>query len=114
MIGIELVIHAALAPAHLDEIPYIGALFLLASVLLAAVLVMLLLPYSRTPWLLGAAICAGMLIAFLISRTLGLPGYHESWFSDDALGLASIPPEVAFVACAWRVLRDQPAQSGLE
>ncbi len=114
MIGIELVIHVALAPAHLEEIPYIGALFLLASLLLAAVLAMLLLPHSRAPWLLGAAICAGMLIAFLISRTLGLPGYHEAWFSDDALGLASIPPEVVFIACAWRVLRDQLAQSGLE
>ena len=107
MIGIELAIHAVLVPDHLAEVPYIGVLFLIATLVLAAVLSMLLetSPHSRIAWLLGAATCVAMLVGFLVSRTFGLPNYHESWFSDNALGLASIPPELAFIACAYRVLR---------
>ena len=72
MLGIELLIHAALAPDHLDEIPYIGALFLVAAAALGVVIAMLVeLPNSRVPWLIGTALCAGMLAAFLLSRTLG-------------------------------------------
>ena len=107
MIGIELAIHAVLVPSHLAEVPYIGALFLVATLALAAVLSMLLetSPHSRNAWLLGAVTCAAMFVGFLVSRTFGLPDYHESWLSDNALGVASIPPELVFIACACRVLR---------
>ena len=109
MLGIELLIHAALAPDHLDEIPYIGALFLVAAAALGVVIAMLVeLPNSRVPWLIGTALCAGMLAAFLLSRTLGLPGFHEEWLSDNALGIAAIPPEVVFIACAGYALRRTP------
>ena len=109
MLGIELLIHAALAPAHLEEIPYIGALFLVAAAVLGVVIAMLVeLPNSRLPWLIGTALCAGMLAAFLLSRTLGLPGFHEEWLSDNALGIAAIPPEVVFIACAGYALRRTP------
>jgi hypothetical protein len=43
-----------------------------------------------------------MAIAFLASRTVGLPGFHEAWTSDGGLGLLALPPEAVFVAIAFQ------------
>jgi hypothetical protein len=45
-----------------------------------------------------------MAVLFVISRTLGLPGYREAWTSDGGLGLVCLVPEALFVACAIRTL----------
>jgi hypothetical protein len=101
----EIVIHAYLAPDHLAEMPYIGVSFVGASVALTGVLVwMLARPLDPRPWLAGALLCVGMAALFVVSRTVGLPNYHEAWTSDSALGLWCLPPEVAFVACALRAV----------
>jgi hypothetical protein len=110
MLAVEIAIHAALAPDHLREMPYIGALFLVASGLLCVVLIgILAAPRNAMFWQAGAAICTGMAVGFAASRTVGLPGYHESWTSDAGLGLISLPPELIFVICAIHVL-PRPAQ----
>jgi hypothetical protein len=102
---VEIVVHAALAPDHLVEMPYIGASFVGVSVLLTTVLVGLLLrPRNPLPWLAGAALCVGMCATFVVSRTVGLPDYHEAWTSDNGMGLVCIPPEILFVACALRAV----------
>lgn len=102
---VEIVIHAALAPDHLQEMPYIGASFVAASVVLTVFLGALLLrPRDPRPWVAGGLLCAGMCALFVISRTAGLPGYHEAWTSDSGLGLACLPPEFLFLACAVKVL----------
>src|SRR5213083_2258522 len=86
MAAVEIGIHAYLAPSHLEEKAYVGVLFVLADVLLAGVLVSLLTGLARpVGWLLGAAVCAGMFVGFVLSRTTGLPGYHETWSSDHWL-----------------------------
>jgi hypothetical protein len=106
VVVVELGIHAYLAPSHLEEKFYVGMLFVVADVLLAGVLVSLVTGLLRPlGWLLGAAVCAGMFVAFLLSRTTGLPGYHESWRSDHWLGLISLPPELVFIACALYAVR---------
>ena len=110
---VEIGIHAYLAPSHLEEKFYVGALFVAADVLLAGVLFSLVTGLARPAgWLLGAGVCVGMFVGFVLSRTIGLPGYHEAWSSDHWLGVASLPPEVVFVACAVyavRVRRAPPA-----
>src|SRR5690348_8335900 len=98
----EIAIHIYLAPDHLHEIPYIGSLFLAVSVLLGAVVVALaVVPDNALAWLAGAALCVGMAAAFVASRTFGLPNFQEAWTSDNWLGLASLVPEAAYLAC-WR------------
>ncbi|HET7385599.1 MAG TPA: hypothetical protein VFJ19_02935 [Nocardioidaceae bacterium] len=98
-------IHLYLAPDHLEEKLYIGVLFLIGSALLGFVMVALASDQNRlrTPgWLLGGLISVVMFVAFVVSRTSGLPlGYHETWASssEDLLGLASLFLEVVFVAC---------------
>jgi hypothetical protein len=102
-------IHLYLAPDHIKEMPYIGAGFVAAAILLAGVLVGLLVwPADRSLWLTGSVLSLGMAALFVISRTLGLPGYHEAWTSDDALGLWCLLPEALFVACAVGVAPRHP------
>ena len=106
MAAVEVYIHAVLAPSHLQEKLYVGLGFILADVLLTVVLIGLLVGRLRPfGWLLGATVCAGMFAAFLLSRTTGLPGYHETRTSDGGLGLVSLPPEVVFIGCAVASLR---------
>jgi hypothetical protein len=112
MLAVEIAIHAYLAPEHLSEIPYIGASFEAASVLLAVTVVgIAVAPRSSAPWMLGALLCIGMAFAFLASRTVGLPGYHEQWTSDSGLGLYALAPEVVFLLCGARALGILPSRA---
>ncbi|MDT4937455.1 MAG: hypothetical protein QOG80_1126 [Pseudonocardiales bacterium] len=105
ILAVEIAIHVALAPAHLREVPYIGAGFVLASVLLAVALIgVVVAPSNPTGWLLGAALSVGMAVLFLVSRLFGLPDYHEAWSSDNGLGLISLPLEIGFLVCAVATL----------
>lgn len=107
-------IHVYLAPDHIHEIPYIGAGFVAAAMLLTGVLVGLLVwPADRSLWQTGLVLSVGMAALFVISRTLGLPDYHEAWTSDDALGLWCLVPEALFVACAVRALPAARGRSAL-
>jgi hypothetical protein len=54
-----------------------------------------------------------MAVLFVVSRTFGLPDYHEAWTSDSALGLWCLVPEAIFVACAATVLPAVRGRSGL-
>lgn len=106
MAAIEVVIHAYLAPSHLAETRYVGISFILATVGLTAVLISLLRRRTRTAgWVVGALACGSMFVLFLVSRTVGLPGYHEAWTSDHGLGLASLPPELIFIGAALYAVR---------
>ena len=106
MIVVEVVIHADLTPIALRAVPYVGVLFIVAIVLLSGAAVSLLWRRSRViGWSLGAAVCAGMLLAFILSRTVGLPGYHETWTSDSGLGIVSLPPELIVIAAAMTAVR---------
>jgi hypothetical protein len=104
MLAVEIAIHVYLTPDHLEEMPYIGVGFVVASVLCAVALVLVLLD-RRAGWLLGAALCAGMAVLFVISRVVGLPDYHEAWTSDRSLGLWALLPEAVFLVLASVRLR---------
>ena len=97
MLAIEIAIHVDLAPDHLHEIPYIGAGFVLSSVLLAIALVGVVMD-APAGWLLGGATCVGMAGLFILSRTTGLPGFHEAWTSDNNLGIYALAFEAGYLA----------------
>jgi hypothetical protein len=102
---VEIAIHAYLAPDHLEEIPYIGVGFVVAAALGTAVLVgVVFAPRRAAVWRTGALLCLGMAAAFVASRTVGLPSFHETWTSDSGLGLVALPPELAFLWCARPLL----------
>ncbi|MGW2176551.1 hypothetical protein ACWCXX_00375 [Streptomyces sp. NPDC001732] len=91
------VLHLMLVPSHLAEKPYIGVLFLIGGVVLLAVAAGLVLrqrPFAA--WLVGAATSIGMIAGFLLSRTVGLPGYRETdW--EPPYGVLCLIAEAVFV-----------------
>ena len=102
---LNLGIHVYLAPMHLEEKLYIGVLFLVGSAALGVVVVGLATDRDRLrtlAWLLGFAASGAMFVAFVLSRTIGLPGgYLEPWAAstEDVLGLVSLALELIFCGC---------------
>jgi drug/metabolite transporter (DMT)-like permease len=96
------VIHLALAPEYLEEQTYIGVLFILGGVALAVVAVRLWQRDDAPAWLVGALLMAGMGIGFVLSRTVGLPGFKEAEW--ELSGVICLLLEAGFVLTAARAL----------
>lgn len=93
-------LHLVLAPEYLQEKTYIGALFILGGLTALVVAARLWTRHDRQAWALGALIAAGMAIGFILSRSVGLPGFHESdW---ELSGMISVLLEAGFLgALVW-------------
>ena len=89
-------IHLVLAPEYLAEQAYIGVLFLLGAAAGAVVAARLWRAGDRITWALGAVMAAAMAAGFVLSRTVGLPGFHEGEW--ELSGLLSLLLEGGFVA----------------
>jgi hypothetical protein len=113
MAGITLIvltglIHAIEAPDHLQEMQYVGILFI-ANAVGAAVAAVGIWRGSRAAWGLGVLVAAGAFVSFILSRTTGLPGgYKEAEW--EPLGIASLVIEAAFCVVAARALGGAPAR----
>jgi hypothetical protein len=94
-------IHAIEAPDHLEEQTYIGVLFVLNAVgaLVAAIGIV---RGARSAWILGAVVAIGAFAAFILSRTTGLPSYHETEW--EPLGIVSLGLEAAYAIVCARAL----------
>jgi len=92
------VIHLILSPEYLSAQAYIGALFIAGGLFLCALAVRLWRADDVPSWLLGALTMAGMGIGFVLSRTTGLPGFHESGW--ELSGIVSLVLEAAFIVAA--------------
>jgi hypothetical protein len=104
------VLHTLLIPDHLEEKFYIGVLFAVGSALMLAVaLALVIMKHPLATWLTGALVSLGMIIGFLLSRTVGLPdGYHEpNW--EPPYGVLSLLVEGLFVIAFLAWLRDRAA-----
>jgi len=91
-------IHIALAPEYLGEAAYIGALFIVGGLAAVAAAGVLWRRDQPAAWALGTVIAAGMAVGFVLSRTVGLPGFHESEW--ELSGLVSLALEAGFLALA--------------
>jgi len=91
-------LHLALAPEYLGEQAYVGVLFILGGLTAGALALRLWAREDVRAWTLGALIAAGMAVGFVLSRTVGLPGFHEAEWEGS--GLLSLLLEAGFVALA--------------
>ncbi|MGW0769377.1 hypothetical protein [Streptomyces sp. NPDC002676] len=92
------VLHALLVPTHLQEKFYISVLFALgAATMLVVAAALVIAKRPALAWFTGALVSAGMIVGFLLSRTVGLPdGYYErSW--EPPYGALSLVVEGMFV-----------------
>lgn len=107
MLGIAL-IHVLDLPGKIEETPYLGWLFILASIS------SLLVAWALTQWndrrllLAAAGIAAMVMLGYVVSRSIGLPDATDdigNWF--EPLGLASLFVEgvIVFLAVSGLIRR---------
>ncbi len=88
-------LHLALVPEYLAEKPYIGVLFILGGGCALAVAARLWKASDPRAWALGGLTAAGMAAGFILSRSIGLPGFHPTdW---ELSGLLSVALELGFL-----------------
>ena len=112
MVSVALVglLHLIEAPEYYGEVKYIGALFVLSAIG-AVVAVFGMARDLRAGWLLGAALAGSNFVAYVLSRTVGLPQFRENSWAEFAepMGLLSLAVEAAaFIICV-RALRSAAA-----
>lgn len=98
-------IHVALVPAHLREAPYAGALFVALSTACATVAVLLVARDHQFIWLGAAMLSVGALLAYTVSRSVGLPSLGDDigdWLNP--LGVVAAISEITTVLICWHTL----------
>jgi hypothetical protein len=99
-------IHAALAPEHFAEATAAGAGFLASAVGLAALAVVLTLRPASAAALAGsAALLAGLIVAYALAITSGLPVLHPEPEPVDSLALVTKAIEAVGLLLALHLLR---------
>jgi hypothetical protein len=81
--------HAALVPEHLREAPQLGIAFIASAVLLLAAAGLAMLTDDRRAMAATALLFAGLIAAYVASRTTGLPWLEPEAEPADVVGLAT-------------------------
>ena len=97
--------HAGLVPAHLSGEPRLGAAFIAAVVLLvAAAAAVAVRPRDRRIMSMAGLLLAGLMFAFLASRTTGIPVLDPEPEPVDVVGVATNAVEVLGILIAlWLI-----------
>ncbi len=104
--------HIPLVRMHLEEAPYVGWSFILLSVVCIALAGAILVVDDAKLWLLSGAVCLAAVVAFLASRTIGLPQIRDdvgNW--TEPLGFPAVASEVLMAALAFWHVRRMPARA---
>ena len=95
-------VHLVEAPSTFEDATYLGLAFL-ANAAASVVAAVLLMRGSRLGWGLGALVAAGSIAAYIVSRTVGLPGQSdEQWL--ELSGVVAVASEVAFLVAFATVM----------
>jgi hypothetical protein len=98
--------HIPLIQDHLEEAPYVGWLFIVLSVVCLVLAAAILFVDDAAVWLVSGAVCLAAVVAFLASRTVGLPQIGDdvgNW--TEPLGIPAVASEALVVVVAWLHLR---------
>ena len=94
--------HVPLIEEHLQEAPYVAWLFIALTLTCLVLAVTIVLVDHPSVWVLGGVTCLAAAMAFLASRTIGLPQIGDdvgNW--TEPLGFPAITSEVLMVALAY-------------
>ena len=100
------IVHIPVIPMHLEEAPYIGCLFIALTAVCFALAAAVLLVDSILVWAAGGVVTALAVIAYVLSRTVGLPQIQDdigNW--SEPLGIAAITAETLTLLLAVVALR---------
>jgi hypothetical protein len=97
--------HAGLVPAHLNGEPRLGVAFLVAVVLLlCAAAAVVTRPWDRRITAAAGALLGGLMLAYLATRTTGIPVLDPEPEALDAVGITTNLVEGAgLVAALWLI-----------
>lgn len=98
-------VHVPLVPEHLEEAPYVGVLFVALAATSLVLAVLLLVADTRAVWAAAGIVALLALVAFLCSRTVGLPQLSDdigNW--SDPLGYPALLAEFLAAVVAAGVL----------
>ena len=98
--------HIPLIRAHLAVAPYVGWLFIALSLVCIVLAVAILFADKPSVWIISGAVCLAAVVAYLASRTIGLPQIGDdvgNW--TEPLGIPAVASEVLMVVLAWAHLR---------
>jgi len=98
-------IHGALVPEHFDEGAGLGAGFVVATVLLAALAVALTRRPTQLVLASAALVFAGLLASYALAVTTGLPVLHPERETVDGLALFTKAIEAIGLALVATLLR---------
>jgi len=102
-------VHAALVPEHLDESAAAGGGFIAATILLAVLAVTLTVrPPTRLAAVAAALTFAGLLVAYVLAVTSGVPVLMPDPEPVDGLALATKAVELIGLAAALSLLEPLP------
>jgi hypothetical protein len=88
-------VHAALVPEHMRESVVTGAGFVVSTVaLVAAVVGLTVRPESRTVTSFSALALLGMVVAYVVASSSGIPVLHPDVDPVDTLGVSTKAVEV--------------------
>lgn len=105
-------VHIPLVPEHLEEAPYIGVLFIALSVVCVVLAVLVLVRDSLLVWVAAGGVSLLALLAFVASRTVGLPQIGDdigNW--TEPLGFPTLVAEIVTIAVTVGVLAHRPSAS---
>ena len=96
-------IHAGLVPEHLGEMPLLGVSFIFAVLALLAIgAAVAIRPEAQLPASLAAFLFAGLILAYVASRTTGLPVLEPEPERVDAIGIVTVAVQlVGLLAALW-------------
>jgi len=99
-------VHAGLVPEHLREAPQLGSLFVLATGLPLAVAAWVAIhPADRRAFRSAQLLIASLIVAYVASRTVGIPVFQPEVERVDALGVSTKAVEALALLCAFRLGR---------
>jgi hypothetical protein len=98
-------IHAGLVPEHLREEPRVGIAFAITvAVLLGLGTAIALRPLSRRLTWLASLALGGLIAAYVVSRTTGIPFLSPDPEAVDPVGIAALATELLGLGCAlWLI-----------
>jgi hypothetical protein len=97
--------HVPLIREHLAEAPYVGWLFIALSVVAVALAAALLVADTPAVWALTGVVGAASVLAFVLSRTVGLPQIGDdvgNW--SEPLGYPALTAEAIATLAALTTL----------
>jgi hypothetical protein len=102
-------IHGTLVPAHLEESAAAGWAFAVSTAILAVLATALTRrPTARLLLVLAAATLVGLLAAYALAITTGLPLLHPEPEPVDGLAVVTKAIEAIGLIAAWSLLRGAP------